>query len=341
MEQFRKIFKKVGGWDVLRQYARAHVLFYALFMTLMCGFTKKSLEIVRIAVNNKIYKKLYRSNKRFIADYLKAAEKAEKTEKTDKIKDNKDVAADGDHPKIIWTAWLQGIENAPEIVKVCHESVKKNIKGYEIIVITEDNYSDYVTLPDFIIDKYKRGIIGRAHFADLIRVELMFARGGTWLDATVFVTKLHKRDAFYLDSDLFLFQRLKPGLDGHCRFISNWMITARKNHPIIALTRALMHNYWKNHDFAVDYFFMHYFFRMAAESYPEYWHRVVPVSNSMPHVILLRMFDEYDERIWKGVTNMVPFHKLSYKFSKEDAAKTGTYYRKIVDGLDLDSGGVS
>ena len=32
---------------------------------------------------------------------------------------NKDI------PNIIWVCWWQGLENAPEIVKVCFESIKK------------------------------------------------------------------------------------------------------------------------------------------------------------------------------------------------------------------------
>ncbi len=40
----------------------------------------------------------------------------------------------------IWICWWQGIENAPEIVKACVESIKRFSGEYEVICITEENY---------------------------------------------------------------------------------------------------------------------------------------------------------------------------------------------------------
>ena len=58
MNQFIKIFKKVGGKEILKQYWRAHVLLWALLETIILGFSRKSLEIVRLAVNNRILGKM-------------------------------------------------------------------------------------------------------------------------------------------------------------------------------------------------------------------------------------------------------------------------------------------
>lgn len=70
MNKFAKLFKKVGGKEILKRYARAHVLVYALFLSLWLGFSKKSLEILRNAVDNKILKKLRRKNKNLYPDIL-------------------------------------------------------------------------------------------------------------------------------------------------------------------------------------------------------------------------------------------------------------------------------
>lgn len=48
-----------------------------------------------------------------------------------------------------------------------------------------------------------------------------------------------------LDSELFLFQCLKPGLDGHVTSVSNWFITSYSNNIIIKLTRNLLYEYWR------------------------------------------------------------------------------------------------
>ena len=58
MKEFIALFKKVGGADVLKQYLRAHVFLFAMVQTLLQGFSRKGLEIVRLAVDNKVFRKL-------------------------------------------------------------------------------------------------------------------------------------------------------------------------------------------------------------------------------------------------------------------------------------------
>ena len=315
MNEFSELFKKVNGWGQLKDYRKSHVLRLALFETLLLGTSKKSLEIVRLAVQTKIYSRLKKKNLHLI----------------DKFVHDHPTPTRGNHRKTIWTIWLQGIEAAPSIVKKCYKSLKQNIIDYEIIVITEENYNQYVSFPEFILEKYRLGIISKVHFADLLRIELLSKYGGTWLDGTVFCSGLIEgKHDFYLNDDLFLYQNLKPGLDGHPTSISSWMMTASSNNNIILLTRELLHNYWKKNNRAVDYFILHEFFQMAIEAYPDEWSKVIPVSNSAPHILLLRMFDKYDEKIWNVVKEQTPFHKLSYKYIKEKEAIPDTYYSKII-----------
>ncbi|MCR5213887.1 MAG: capsular polysaccharide synthesis protein [Eubacterium sp.] len=311
MSEFKEIFKKVNGWGVLKEYARAHVLGLVMAETALLGTSRKSLEIVRLSANNKIVSRLRKQNKALIKDFVK----------------KHPVQKKYDHRRTIWTIWLQGMDQAPEVVQKCYASMKKNIKDREIVVITEDNYSDYVEFPDYIMEKYHKGIISKVHFADLLRIELLTKYGGTWLDGTVLVSEIDpEKHAFYLDSDLFLFQNLKPGLDGHSTSISSWMMTASSRQNIILLVRRLLHNYWKTHDYAVDYFILHDFFQLAIEAYPDEWKKVVPISNAMPHVVLLRLFDKYDENVWNCVKSVTPFHKLSYKLEDGKSKLKDTYY---------------
>lgn len=79
----------------------------------------------------------------------------------------------------IWFCWLQGIEEAPLLVKRCLESLRKNIPDKKIIVIDGNNLGEYVNMPDYITDKWQRGIIGNAHFSDLLRLELLIEKVAT------------------------------------------------------------------------------------------------------------------------------------------------------------------
>jgi hypothetical protein len=76
------------------------------------------------------------------------------------------------------------MENAPELVNVCLESLRASIGG-DIIVLDAQNYTDYVTLPEYVTRKYKKGIIPPALFSDMLRLELLIKYGGTWIDSTV------------------------------------------------------------------------------------------------------------------------------------------------------------
>ena len=317
MKKFINLFNKVGGKKILQQYSQGHVLLYALFMTLVLGIDKKSLEILRLAVNNKLLKRLRKNYKSFIDEFKKA-------------NDNKYCTGKDEHEKRkIWICWFQGIENAPDIVQKCYSSVKEYITDREIVLITEDNYRDYVEFPEFIKKKVDEGIISKTHLSDLLRLELLIRYGGTWMDATIFCTS--RCPDYMLDSELFLFQNLKPGLDGHCSNISNWFITAEKDNLILKLTMALLYEYWNKNDKLVDYFIFHDFFQLACEAYSEVWNNVVPFSNSTPHILLLRLFEQYDETIWVEIKKQTSFHKLTYKFRQEETEKKYTYYNVLLN----------
>jgi hypothetical protein len=169
--------------------------------------------------------------------------------------------------------------------------------------------------------------------SDLLRLELLIRYGGTWMDATVFCSG-KQYPKYMFDSDLFVFQCLKPGLDGHCTSISNWFMTACSNHPILLLTRALLYQYWSNHTKLVDYFIFHDFFQMAIEAYPEEWKNVVPFSNSVPHMLLLRLFEPFKKEVFDGIMEQTCIHKLTYKFSEKECLKPDTNYAHIVQMAD-------
>ncbi len=311
MKQFIAIFKKVGGKEILCQYARNHVLLFALVQTVLQGFSKKSLEIVRLSMENRILSKLRKKYRRQIRDFQQSA-----------------VPLPRDRSRRVWVCWLQGMEQAPALIQCCYRSLQENLCDREITLLTEDNYRDFVTFPPYIQKKIDQGIISRTHMSDLLRLELLIHYGGTWIDSTVFCSGSNI-PSYMLDSDLFLFQTLKPGLDGHATCISNWFITSCTNHPLLILTRDLLYQYWKKHDKLIDYFIFHYFFQLAMEAYPEEWSHVVPFSNSIPHILLLRLFEQYDPSVWQAIQAQTPLHKLTYKFDEADTLMENTYYSAL------------
>lgn len=75
--------------------------------------------------------------------------------------------------KKIWVLWRQGIENAPDLVKICVNSLKRHNCWYEIIFLDKNNYKEYITLPDFILEKVLKKYITITHLSDIIRMALL------------------------------------------------------------------------------------------------------------------------------------------------------------------------
>lgn len=87
----------------------------------------------------------------------------------------------------IWVFWNTGIDNMPPIVKACHNQLCKN--NDNVTLISLDNYREYVSIDDAILNKVIRGKLGWANFSDILRTKLLRKYGGLWVDATVWVPK--------------------------------------------------------------------------------------------------------------------------------------------------------
>lgn len=310
MSEAKKYFKRSGGISLLKQYWRAGVFFPALFQFILLGRSKKALELLRLTVTlktqHRLKKKYGKVLKSFVYD-----------ESLEHIASRK-----------VWIFWWQGMESAPGLVQRCYSSVKENLIDWEIVLITQDNYKEYVTFPEHILQRLENGEITLTHFSDLLRLELLINHGGLWLDATVLCTSSAIPQSI-IDSDLFVHQALKPGADGHATVMSSWCIYAKTNNKILLATREMLYQYWQKNTKLVDYFLLHQFFTIVCNHFPEDAKQIPPFSNSVPHILLLRLFEQYDERYWNDLKRMTCFHKLSYKFDAVSKVIEGTYYDKF------------
>lgn len=310
----RMYFEKTGGFSLIKQYWKGGVLLHAIRQFLLTGKSKTGLELLRMSVSLKQIQKMRKEYGHAIKQFLK----------------NEQEDWSCCENKTVWVLWWQGIDDAPHIVRVCYDSLLRNLKDWEIVLLTENNYRDYVTLPDNIIEKKDKGIISLAHFADIIRLELLVKYGGLWVDSTVLCTSSDIPQSI-LQSDLFVYQAQKPGADGKATLMSNWLIYAKSNQKILRLTLHLIYEYWRKNNYMTDYFFFHKFFTIACEAYPEDTKNIPPFCNSVPHILLLHLFDKYDEQYWNDLRQMTCFHKLTYKLDEEKLKQRSTYYNMIMN----------
>ena len=315
MTDFRYYFHKFGGFNLVKQYFRAGVLGTAVMQFLSLGKSKTALEILRLSVSLKVKQRLAKKYKSVL----------------DEFDNNWNPNLSHESNRTIWIFWWQGMENAPDLVKFCYESVKKNLgSDWEIVLLTEHNYKEYVAFPTHIVEKFQSGTITLTHLSDLLRLELLIKYGGLWLDATVFCSSGNIPKSI-IESDFFCFMAQKPGSNGRAIPISSWFMYATTNNKLLVATRKLIYEYWKKKDYMVDYFLLHHFLSIVLDHYPDTSKSIPPFCNSVPHILLLHLFCKYDEKYWQDLKQMTCFHKLSYKLEKEKCSETGTYYDAIIN----------
>jgi hypothetical protein len=232
---------------------------------------------------------------------------------------------------IYWTCWLQGMENAPDMVKACYGSAKKHTAGHRIIVITYENLNKYVTLPEYIIEKHKAGYITATHFSDILRAYLLYIYGGVWFDATVFFTQ--NIPVYLLTAPLFFFRDIFK--NKYCP-ISSWFISAGKPRDILLYNiLCILCTYWDKNTAMIDYFMFHYFVNVIIQNNHacrNAFDKIHYMSNQPPHYLQAKLlFSQFDADIWKDINHISFCHKLTYKIDRQKNNGTNTYYSYIMD----------
>lgn len=203
-------------------------------------------------------------------------------------------------PKIIWVCWLQGVENAPQLVQDCVAQMHRWATGYDIRIVTNENMSDYVDIPEFIMHKLQTGTITYTHFSDILRIFLLERHGGIWMDATVMLNG--PIPDYVTRSPLFFFQKREESRHPHVG--SSWLIAAAPNHPVAHNVVNLLTCYWEKEKYMRDYFLFHDLVTLAikeTEAGRQAMADMPYVSNVLPHTYTQESFEE------------MPIHKLSYK----------------------------
>ena len=213
----------------------------------------------------------------------------------------------------IWTIWLQGEKKAPALVKACFRSIRKNCKQ-ELVILDYDTIFDYITLPEEIVDKYKRGMIANAHFADICRVELLYEHGGIWLDATAFATA--PIPDWIIKEDFFVYLAGK-NVGSPYSFMQNCFIRARKGAYLLDAWRAMILDYWMHENHNFDYFMHQLLFKTLVLNdarAKKYFAQMPHVDQDPTHALWWDyQHKAFDKKTFDKVTSGAFFQKVTYR----------------------------
>lgn len=318
-KQALKRFREFGGMRLLWRYVRMGLLWSAIKAVAIGLLRERSVKAAYARLIRRVEQRLVEQYEPIMLE-AKAQEMG--------------TGARCCIPNILWTCWLQGLEQAPLLVHQCLASQRKSFPGYEHHVLTLDNYEEWVYLPETIKRKFKQGRIPAALFSDLLRLAVLHKYGGVWMDATVVCTglvndKLQKQWRQVTESKMTVFRYYVPKKQTSTG-VSNWFIATVAGNTVLRTVYEMLLAYWRDYDCTVDYYMMHLFLELSQRHFPEIWSEM-PCLNSR-HALLLgnALAAPYREEDWEGLTAHVCIHKLNYR--KVDAAMkhTGCYCEKLL-----------
>ena len=183
-----------------------------------------------------------------------------------------------------------------------------------MILLTEKNLDKYIHISNYILEKYKKGIITKTHFSDIIRIELLIKYGGTWVDASILMTDYEEK---YFFKDLFFFSVLTDNYTAG----SSWFLTSEKNSPILRATRDMMYEYWRYSNSLREYLLVYIFFKFACDLYTSDYDKVEVNPIEIHKLFQPLLAEPYEHKLFKKITSLTSIHKLDTNiniFSEEE-----------------------
>ena len=249
--------------------------------------------------------------------------------------DNVPLDSDSRYSDVIWVCWWQGEEQAPDIVKKCLATIRANAPGHKVIIITEDNYRDFVTFPEWVERKRKAGIMSRTHYSDLLRLSLLSKYGGMWVDSTFFCTgdisqyfawplwSIKRPDYFHASVASGYFANYSLGCDFEHR-------------KVFAIIRDFTLYYWKKYDSLIDYLFLDYLIVLAQRhcKYVRESFANLHPNNPQCDELYKVLGEPYDEQKWKDMKRDTNMFKLTWKYQYPlEKDSKPTFYGMLLNGM--------
>lgn len=234
--------------------------------------------------------------------------------------------------RYIWTLWWQGEESAPPLIKACFREMKKNANGAELVILTKDNYKNYIELPNYIIEKREKNYISFAQLSDIIRFTLLERYGGLWLDSTIYTSMPIPKEYFNYN---FFSQHTK--WQETCFVQHNlyhgFIIGSKAHSKLVSFVKTMFFSYWEKHDTLVDYLMIDYLIMIAYKEFPDIKAEIdnLPYSSERLYDLVKMLNKPYNAKEFTKLKTECIFSKLDWhKKYKTQTKHKKTYYSHIL-----------
>lgn len=253
------------------------------------------------------------------------------------------------HGKIpVFACWWQGLDSAPDMVKRCLDSIDRNLPAelVEFHLITLENVGNYITFPDWVVDKFNNESISYTELSDILRTGLLNKYGGMWIDATYYMTDKFNPDILLnnqelvslFNDDVFWTIKYKKSIWKTDISMGRWscnIMYVNKGNPIMRFVVNAFYEYWRTQDSLIDYFLLDYLINMAYERIPEAKKLIDGVKCSNSHALDIRDIanKRFHQDKWDELISDTSIFKLQ---RREEVIPTNivgdmTYYGKLIE----------
>lgn len=229
----------------------------------------------------------------------------------------------------IWFFWWQGKEQITELSNKCYQSLLENKGRRKVIFISKDNFQKYAKLPDYIIKKFKAGLITKTHFSDILRFNLLNNYGGLWVDATLYFTSsLNVFNTEKLVTCSGYADDLKYNI-AYGRW-TGFFIGGPRKLDIFSFMNHFFLEYWKRNDYLIDYYLIDYALYYAWMKNMSCFKEICKENKGLqPNLFDLEALlgEKYDRNKWQVLTQKTSVFKLSNKI--KFCNDKNTFYYKL------------
>lgn len=228
----------------------------------------------------------------------------------------------------VWVCWWQGEKKMPEMIYKCYQLLQKYSNGHSVHLITQENFNQYIEIPETILDKLQNKNITFTFLSDFIRVSLIAKYGGVWIDSTYWVTQplnFNHMCLFTYRQDRF------KGSGGICD--SRWTchcIGTGKPYYIFDFIRDCFIHHLSQHKTIVEYLLIDFVINLAYEEFDDFRECINNLPNHTPHIYIMPwLFNQkLDTQKLGEILKSTPLLKMSYKVEYKRTTDKGepTYY---------------
>lgn len=256
-----------------------------------------------------------------VVDYFQNRERI-----VEEFRKEKKVDFDGKIP--IWVCWFQGYDSMPSLVKECYNNLQRMVSPEiaEIVLITLDNFVEYIYIDTTVIRKVKTGDMSFTNLSDLLRVNLLAIYGGMWIDATVYVTKS-------IDKELLerTFYSQKTATSYYVkRYITrsrwaSWMMISAESEELFKFVAFILNRYYLRSIALIDYYLIDYVIEIAYNEISRVRESIdsVEINNVHAFDLFNRFNQEYKKEEFDEIISSTQFLKFTYKSDLKEKTNNG------------------